>query len=62
MNICTIFNTNQIQSSVGFWGETWPNFHIQILSIKLNLSLLKVNEEGFKLGLQIEMTTLKVRE
>jgi hypothetical protein len=59
MNICTIFNTNQNQYWVGFWGEIWPKFHIQILATKLNLALLKVNE-GFRLVPQIEVTTLKV--
>jgi hypothetical protein len=33
-----------------------------MLATRLILSLLKVNEEGLKLGNQIEMTTLKVRE
>jgi hypothetical protein len=45
-----------------FGGGIRPNLHIQILATIFILSLLKVNEEGFKLGLQVEMTTLKVRE
>jgi hypothetical protein len=40
-------------------GEIWPNLHIQILATRFILFLLKVNEESFKLGPQVELTTLK---
>jgi hypothetical protein len=39
-----------------------PKLHIQILATRFILSFLKVNEKGLKLGLQAEVTTLKVRK
>jgi hypothetical protein len=45
-----------------FGGGIWPNLHIQILASRFILSLLKVNEKGFKLGPQVEVTTLKIKE
>jgi hypothetical protein len=62
MNICTIFNTIKINLRLDFGRDNWPNIHIQILAIIFILSFLMVNEEGLKLGPQVEMTTLKVRE
>jgi hypothetical protein len=35
----------KINPRLEFWGEIWPNIHIQILATRLILSILKVNEE-----------------
>ncbi len=58
MNICTILNTNQSQSSVGFLGGNLAKFSYTNTCNKMHF----ISFEGEWKKSQVEMTTLKVRK
>jgi len=62
MNVWTFKIPIKINPRLNLGGGGGGDFHLHIFATRLILFLLKMNEKGFKLGLQVGETTLEVRE